>query len=64
MFGLTKKLFASKASPIGVDFGSDELRLAQVRVEDGEVVLAAAASASVRARAASSSARTASWSEA
>lgn len=37
--------FAAKANPIGVDFGSDSLRLAQVRVVDGEHRLIAAASA-------------------
>lgn len=47
MFGLAKKFFVPKANPIGVDFGSDGLRLAQVRYEGGDYRLIAAASADV-----------------
>ncbi|MCC6424719.1 MAG: pilus assembly protein PilM [Phycisphaerales bacterium] len=47
MFGLAKKFFVPKANPIGVDFGSDALRLAQVRYEEGDYRLIAAASADV-----------------
>jgi type IV pilus assembly protein PilM len=39
--------FSSPSSPIGVDFGSDCLRLAQVEPADGEYRLVAAASADV-----------------
>jgi len=47
MFGLAKKFFVPRANPIGVDFGSDGLRLAQVRYEQGDYRLIAAASADV-----------------
>jgi type IV pilus assembly protein PilM len=47
MFGLAKKFFVPRANPIGVDFGSDGLRLAQVRYEGGDYRLIAAASADV-----------------
>lgn len=49
MFGLAKKFFVPRANPIGVDFGSDGLRLAQVRYEGGDYRLIAAASADVPA---------------
>lgn len=47
MLGFVNNWFAPKANPIGVDFGTDSLRLAQVRFVDGEHRLAAAASADV-----------------
>jgi Tfp pilus assembly PilM family ATPase len=51
MLGLVQNLFAAKANPIGVDFGTDSLRLAQVqRIPAGtsfEYRLFAAASADV-----------------
>ena len=47
MFGLARKFFVPRANPIGVDFGSDGLRLAQVRYEGGDYRLIAAASADV-----------------
>lgn len=47
MLGFVNNWFAPKANPIGVDFGSDCLRLAQVRVVDNECRLIAAASADV-----------------
>ena len=54
MLGFVQNLLASKANPIGVDFGSDTLRLAQVqRLSEGnkpgeeEYKLVAAASADV-----------------
>ncbi|HEY7115566.1 MAG TPA: pilus assembly protein PilM [Tepidisphaeraceae bacterium] len=46
MFGLLKT-FAATANPIGVDFGSDCLRMAQIQVVDGEPRIVAAASADV-----------------
>ena len=46
MFGFLKTL-ATNACPIGVDFGSDCLRMAQVQVADGEPRIIAAASADV-----------------
>jgi type IV pilus assembly protein PilM len=48
MFGFLKTL-AANASPIGVDFGSDCLRMAQLQVSDGEPRIVAAASADVPA---------------
>jgi type IV pilus assembly protein PilM len=48
MFGFLKTL-ATNAGPIGVDFGSDCLRMAQVQVADGEPRIIAAASADVPA---------------
>jgi type IV pilus assembly protein PilM len=48
MFGFLKTL-AANASPIGVDFGSDCLRMAQLQVIDGEPRIVAAASADVPA---------------
>lgn len=47
MLGFVQNWFAPKANPIGVDFGSDSLRMAQVRLINGEYQLAAAASADV-----------------
>jgi type IV pilus assembly protein PilM len=49
MFGLLKSFVATNASPIGVDFGSDCLRMVQVQVIDGEPRIVAAASADVPA---------------
>ena len=52
MFGFVQNFFAPKSNPIGVDFGSDCLRLIQVQRggEDGrEFKLIAAASADVPA---------------
>jgi type IV pilus assembly protein PilM len=48
MFGFLKTL-AANASPIGIDFGSDCLRMAQLQVSDGEPRIVAAASADVPA---------------
>lgn len=48
MFGFVQNWFAPEASPIGVDFGTDSLRLAQVDpLGGGEFRLAAAASAEI-----------------
>ncbi|HEV8606885.1 MAG TPA: pilus assembly protein PilM [Tepidisphaeraceae bacterium] len=47
MFGFVKNLVGSKSCPIGVDFGSDSLRLAQVAPAGGDWKLIAAASADV-----------------
>src|SRR2546423_828345 len=47
MFHLVKNWFGQKANPIGVDFGSDCLKMAQVAVVDGEPQLIAAAAAEV-----------------
>ncbi len=47
MFGFVKSFVATNANPIGVDFGSDCLRMAQVQVTDGEPRIIAAASADV-----------------
>lgn len=47
MLGFVQNWFAPKANPIGVDFGSDSLRLAQVQFTNGEYRLIAAASADV-----------------
>jgi Tfp pilus assembly PilM family ATPase len=44
MFKLVQSLFAPKANPIGVDFGSETLRMAQVGLRDGEYHLVGAAS--------------------
>src|SRR5687767_8778101 len=49
MFGLLKNFVAPNANPIGIDFGSDCLRMAQVQVSDGEPRIVAAASADVPA---------------
>lgn len=50
MLGLVQSWFAPSANPIGVDFGSDSLRMAQVEPVDGEYKLVAAASADVPAQ--------------
>lgn len=47
MFGLIQNFFAPPAHPIGLDFGTHALRLAQVRIEDGDFKLFAAASAEI-----------------
>lgn len=47
MFGFLKNFVSSNANPIGVDFGTDCLRMAQVQIVDGEPRIAAAASADV-----------------
>jgi type IV pilus assembly protein PilM len=51
MFGFVKNSlsgwFGKKSNPIGVDFGSDSLKMAQVSWENGEPQLIAAASAEV-----------------
>lgn len=47
MLKFMQNWFAAKANPIGVDFGSDCLRLAQVQYADKEYKLIAAASADV-----------------
>ena len=47
MLGFVQTWFKPGANPIGVDFGSDSLRLAQVERIDGEYRLVAAASADV-----------------
>lgn len=49
MLGLVQSWFAPGANPIGVDFGTDGLRMAQVEPADGEYRLVAAASAEVPA---------------
>ncbi len=51
MLNFVQNFFAAKANPIGVDFGSDSLRLAQVQLmPSGEYRLFAAASADVPGR--------------
>jgi len=50
MLGLVQSWFAPTSNPIGVDFGSDSLRMAQVEPADGEFRLVAAASADVPAQ--------------
>ena len=47
MFGFLKNFVTPAANPIGVDFGTDCLRMAQVASVDGEFRLVAAASADV-----------------
>ena len=47
MIGFVKNLMGSKSSPIGVDFGSDSLKLAQVAISGGEWNMIGAASADV-----------------
>jgi type IV pilus assembly protein PilM len=47
MFGFLKSIVAPGANPIGVDFGTDCLRMAQIQVIDGEPRIVAAASADV-----------------
>ena len=49
MLGFVQSWFAPGANPIGVDFGTDGLRMAQVEAVDGEYRLVAAASAEVPA---------------
>ena len=49
MFGFLKTFVASSGNPIGVDFGTDSLRMAQVQIVDGEPRISAAASADVPA---------------
>src|SRR2546430_16145343 len=49
MFGLLKSIVAANVNPIGVDFGSDCLRMAQLQISDGEPRIVAAASADVPA---------------
>src|SRR5688572_3123843 len=51
MLGFVQNWFGPKANPIGVDFGTDSLRLAQVQFEDKDYRLVAAASADVPAHA-------------
>jgi type IV pilus assembly protein PilM len=50
MLGLVQSWFAPTGNPIGVDFGTDGLRMAQVEAADGEYHLVAAASAEVPAQ--------------
>jgi type IV pilus assembly protein PilM len=50
MLGLVQSWFAPGSNPIGVDFGTDGLRMAQVEAADGEFKLVAAASAEVPAQ--------------
>ena len=47
MFGLVKSILGPRPNPIGVDFGSDCLKMAQVQWENGEPHLIAAAAADV-----------------
>src|SRR4051794_27630065 len=47
MFGFLKTFVAAGVNPIGVDFGSDCLRMAQVQMGNGEPRIIAAASADV-----------------
>src|SRR5687768_14888564 len=47
MLGFVQSWFKPGANPIGVDFGTDTLRLAQVDLVNGEFQLVAAASADV-----------------
>jgi type IV pilus assembly protein PilM len=47
MFSFAKKFFGSQANPIGVDFGSDCLKMAQIEWVNGEPQLIAAAAAEV-----------------
>ena len=47
MFQFARKWFGPKANPIGIDFGSDCLKLAQIAIVDGEPQLIAAAAAEV-----------------
>src|SRR5438552_16359447 len=47
MLSFMQKFLAPKVNPIGVDFGSDQLRMAQVQSVDGEYRLIAAAAADV-----------------
>lgn len=56
MLAFVKNWFGARANPIGVDFGSDSLKMAQVALEDKEWRLMAAASADVPAHVRHSSA--------
>src|SRR5688500_5119135 len=47
MLGFVKNMFGAKTSPIGIDFGSDSLKMAQAVFSGGEWLLQAAASADV-----------------
>src|SRR4051812_29382926 len=47
MLGFVQNFFRSSPSPIGIDFGTDSLRMAQVEPVDGEYHLAAAAAVDV-----------------
>lgn len=47
MLSFVQNFFAPKGNPIGIDFGSDCLRVAQLSIVDGEHKLIAAASADV-----------------
>src|SRR4051812_30935636 len=49
MLTFVQSFFAAKANPIGIDFGSDTIRMAQVRRVDNDFRLVAAASADVPA---------------
>src|SRR5687768_16851173 len=49
MLGFVKNMFGAKTSPIGIDFGSDSLKMAQAVFSGGEWRLQAAASADVPA---------------
>lgn len=49
MLKMVQSLFTAKANPIGIDFGSETLRMAQVQLVDGDYRLVAAASASIPA---------------
>ena len=49
MLGFVKNMFGTKTSPIGIDFGSDSLKMAQAVQSGGEWKLQAAASADVPA---------------
>ena len=47
MLGFVKSFLGAKSAPIGVDFGTDSLKLAQVATDGGEWKLIGAASADV-----------------
>jgi len=47
MFGFVQSIFAPAAYPIGVDFGTDALRMAQVQIDGGDFRLLAAAVAEI-----------------
>jgi Tfp pilus assembly PilM family ATPase len=49
MLGFVQNMMAPPAHPIGVDFGTDCLRMAQVRMDEGDFKLIAAASAEIPA---------------
>jgi type IV pilus assembly protein PilM len=50
MFGFVQSIFAPPAYPIGVDFGTDALRMAQVQIEGGDFKLLAAAAVEIPAK--------------